>query len=394
MPQPYRTRPNAVRPSSLPHLPVEMVELRSANSPAKQPILRYRRFHGWDYSKGASFFITIATEPRRSLFGRVEQGAMVLSPLGQQVQEALEAIPRLNPGITLYGNVVMPDHVHLCCHLAAGLAEPLQILGNAIRRFKNYTTKLAKHSLAISTGTPSAQGNHPLYTSAISTATPSGDGRSEIGLLWQQGYHDLLCLSREAIDAVEHYIANNPLKWWLMYYDKSLMKVREPLDSPLLNGTGIFWRGVGNTDLIDPATIGPNRRIVSMRISRRVPANLLPQVVADSLKGANVGYIYASTFFSPGEHQLYNALLAAGAPMIKLQTSKIGWGYRPVGSEPELFANRKLLILAPMLAPATPSTRHELLDANCHAACIAHACNGGKAIYVVPGGSGVEYRQI
>ena len=125
----YRTRPNIVRPSSLPisTTPAEMAELSSANSPAKQPLHRYRRFHGWDYSKGASFFITIATEPRCSLFGRVEQSAMVLSPLGEKVMEALEAIPRLNPGITLYGHVVMPDHVHLCCHLAPSLAEPLQV---------------------------------------------------------------------------------------------------------------------------------------------------------------------------------------------------------------------------------------------------------------------------
>ncbi len=365
-----------------------MAELSSANSPAKQPIRRYRRFHGWDYSKGASFFITIVTEPRRSLFGRVEQGAMMLSPLGEKVMEALESIPRLNPGITLYGHVVMPDHVHLCCHLAPGLAEPLQILGNAIRRFKNYTTKvwkaeLAEQNSAISTGAPQS--------------SPSEDGQTEIGqfgLLWQQGYHDLLCLSREAIDAVEHYIANNPLKWWLMYCDKTLMRVQEPLDSPLLDGTGIFWRGVGNTDLIAPAMIGPKRRIVSMRISRKVPASQLTQVAADCLKGANAGYIYASTFFSPGERQLYNALVEAGAPMIKLQTSKIGWGYRPVGSDPELFAAKRLLILAPMLAPATPSTRPELLDANRHAATIAHAWDGGKAIYVVPKKGGVEYRHI
>ncbi len=347
-----------------------------------KPILRYRRFHGWDYSKGASFFITIATKLRRSLFGRIEQGAMVLSPLGHRVMEALEAIPCLNPGLALHGHVVMPDHIHLCCHLAAGLPEPLTVLGNAIRRFKNYTTKLykAEHSSAIST------------KGVI--GGPSADGRSEIGLLWQQGYHDLLCLSREAIDAVEHYIANNPLKWWLMYCDKTLMQVREPLDSPLLDGTGIFWRGVGNTDLIAPAAIGPNRRIVSMRISRRIPTALLPRVVTDCLKGANSGYIYASTFFSPGEHALYNALVAARAPLIKLQTSKIGWGYRPVGSEPELFAAGRLLILAPMLAPTTPSTRPELLDANRHAASIAHASAGGKAIYAEPKEGGVKYGRI
>ena len=30
----------------------------------------YRRFHGYDYSWGASLFITLSTEPRAALFGR------------------------------------------------------------------------------------------------------------------------------------------------------------------------------------------------------------------------------------------------------------------------------------------------------------------------------------
>ena len=112
-------------------------------------IKRYRRFRGWDYAKGASLFVSIATAPRRALFGVVRDGVVVLSSLGEKVKEALEAMPLLNPGILLFGYVVMPDHVHFNCALLPGLAEPLKVLGNAIRRFKNYTTKLAKHSLAI-----------------------------------------------------------------------------------------------------------------------------------------------------------------------------------------------------------------------------------------------------
>ena len=95
----------------------------------------FRRFKGWDYSKGASFFITLALAERRPLFGRVEDGAMVLSPLGEEVLAALEAIPRIHPEITLYGHVVMPDHVHFNCHLAAGLENPIKVLGRAISGF-------------------------------------------------------------------------------------------------------------------------------------------------------------------------------------------------------------------------------------------------------------------
>ena len=112
-------------------------------------IKRYRRFKGWDYAKGVSLFITITTAPRKALFGTIEGGKVALSSLGAKVKEALEAMPRLNPGILLFGYVVMPDHVHFNCAILPGLHEPLKVLGNAIRRFKNYTTKLAKHSLAI-----------------------------------------------------------------------------------------------------------------------------------------------------------------------------------------------------------------------------------------------------
>ena len=94
---------------------------------APKAIRRYRRFKGWDYTKGASLFITIATEPRRPLFGEIKGGRVVLTPLGEKVAEALEAMPRLNPGLRLFGWVVMPDHVHFNCALVAGLEEPLKV---------------------------------------------------------------------------------------------------------------------------------------------------------------------------------------------------------------------------------------------------------------------------
>ena len=108
-----------------------------------------RRLKDWDYSKGASFFITITTEPRSSLFSKVVNGAILLSLLGEKVREALEAMPRLNPGFLLFGFVVMPDPVHFNCALVPGLDEPLKVLGFAKRTFNNYTTALAKRSLAI-----------------------------------------------------------------------------------------------------------------------------------------------------------------------------------------------------------------------------------------------------
>ena len=121
-----------------------------------------RRLADWDYSKGASFFITLTLEERRPLFGRIEGDKVALSPLGQEVLAELEAIPRFHPEITLFGHVVMPDHVHFNCHLAEGLNEPLKVLGRTISGFKAHTTRVVQAQCACMpmTTTPSAISRH------------------------------------------------------------------------------------------------------------------------------------------------------------------------------------------------------------------------------------------
>ena len=176
-----------------------------------EEIRYYRRFHGYDYSRGASLFVTMATEPRRALFGRVENAVVVLSDIGRLVLESMEAIPRFNPGIRLFEHVLMPDHLHMNLRIEAGLDEPLQVLGAAMRKFKTYTTTLARKAL----GLPK---------------------------LWQQGYHDRICVSRRFIDAITRYICYNPLKYELMYNQPEYMHIREPLDSARLDADS-FWKG-------------------------------------------------------------------------------------------------------------------------------------------------------
>lgn len=285
---------NTVQPSRLKGLPmVKSGEIR-----------RYRRFKGWDYTKGASFFITIATEPRRPLFGKIVNGKMVLSSLGEKVREALEAMPRLNPGLARFGYVVMPDHVHFNCALLSGLAEPLKTLGFAIRRFKNYTTALAKRSLANAEVVDLAIGRDGLTLGQASQPL-SSDGETAFGLstLWQQGYHDYILVSREMIDATERYIAYNPLKWEVMYGTGGGLRVIEPLCSPRLD-VGDYWKGVGNV-----ALLGDDVKIVSLRVSREVASpEAIAQVVKRLKAAVDKGYVVISGFISNGERAVRDML--------------------------------------------------------------------------------------
>ena len=311
-------------------------------------IRRYRRSPDWDYSRGASLFVTIATEPRRPLFGRVAGGRVLLSPLGEAVDAALAEMPRLNPGLRLFGRVVMPDHVHFNVALAAGLDAPLKVFGNAIRRFKNHTTKqaklLAERSLA----------EHGLAerSSAINALLPlhSVDGRTMFDLtadafgqrLWQQGCHDRLCLRREFIDATERYILYNPMKWELMYGADRALAIHEPLDSPRLDA-GEYWKGVGNV-----ALLGAGEKVVAVRISRRCGPARVAEALRRLDRAVDQGYVVLSGFVSPGEKALRDRLCQRpDARFVRILPSAIpNARFRPESRYVPAFADGRYLEIA------------------------------------------------
>ena len=325
-------------------------------------IKRYRRFAGWDYAKGASLFITIATEPRRALFGKVRGDAVALSPLGEKVQEAIEAIPRLNQGILLFGHVVMPDHIHFNCALLPGFHEPLKVLGNAIRRFKNYTTKFAKLSLAIK--------SNGLKFGKASRC----DGQTAFGL-WQQDYHDYILLSREMIDATERYIAYNPLKWELMYGEKGALRVIEPLFLPRFDA-GTYWKGVGNIALLDPG-----EKLLSLRISRQVQGEAMVKMLARIESAVDKGYVIISSFISKGEQAVRDMLCARDdARFIRILPSCIpNRRFRPESRYAAPFAEGRYLEIA-QGNDEVEFGRRACLDINAEIVEIATA-GEGLAIY-------------
>ena len=366
-------------------------------TPQPTTIRRYRRTHSWDYARGASLFITISTAPRRNIFGRISGNEVYLSQLGKHVADALDAMPRLNDGLRLYGRVVMPDHIHFNVYLRPGLNEPLKVLGNAIRRFKNHTTKLAKilladrsilaeYSSAISTTTPniSAIALAP-STSSEGRATQPRSPSSDDGRLWQQGYHDRLCLSRTFIDATERYIRYNPLKWALMHGIDHALRIHEPLDSPRL-ADGDYWKGVGNT-----ALLGTGEKIVALRISRRCGSSQIAATVRRMEAAVDKGYIILSGFISPGEKALRDMLCArADARFIRILPSCIpNARFKPESRYVPAFAAGRYLEIG-RGNDEVAFGREACLDYNAEIIEIATA-GEGVAVYWKPTGALTRY---
>ena len=338
-------------------------------------IAHYHRFAAYDYSRGASLFVSLSTEPRRRLFGEVvAPGEMILSPFGQEVFAAIEFTFAKAPGFTLYGHAVLPDHCHFRFYLAPGVenAAAAALINSVVGRFKSYTTHLYQRKY----------GGH--------------------GVLWQEGFHDWLCMSREMIDSVERYIAYNALKWWLRNGGgRSLMALHEPLKSPRI-GQSEFWRGLGAVGPGPHAPVGPHgggpnqdeaselnasninnldwgRPLVALRVSRRCRASEVAALVARiSAKAGEIAII--SGFISAGEREVFAALLAdPAARLIKVSPYALPHDYAPsVGLMPAI-AEGRLAIIARGNSPEEIS-RAACLDYNARIVEIAD-----KAAYALPG---------
>ena len=303
---------------------------------------RYRRYQGYDYSRGAVFFITFGIEPRRPLFGTVVGATVAHSPLGLAALETLERETHRNPDLVLYGSVIMPDHVHLRLYVRPGAADPLTAVGAFVGNFKRWTTWRAK--------------------------------QLSIELAWEPNYYDRLCLSREIIDLVEKYIANNPLKWSLMHGPNPPLKVIEPLDSPLLPESE-WWTGVGAGGFLDG-----DHKLAAMQLSREIAPGEVAAVVARCLTAVEKGYTPISTFISPAELALKHALIERGAPMVRVVPDPLATVYRPKEDEPVQFAAGRLLLLSRVAAAGDSRSTawHSLNDAIAEMAL----ASGGAALYV------------
>ena len=67
---------------------------------------------GYDYATVGAYYLTICTQDRLHMFGRIADGVMHPSPIGELVRRCWDAIPEHMAHVDVGEFVVMPNHVH------------------------------------------------------------------------------------------------------------------------------------------------------------------------------------------------------------------------------------------------------------------------------------------
>jgi putative transposase len=169
----------------------------------------------WDYSRNASYFVTICTKNREPWFGRIENGEMELSELGWIAFNCWMEIPKHFPFVELDAFVIMPDHVHgiikikKCEPAKTQDLAPLQVASLQVASLlvtEHLTTK-PKNKF----GPQSRNLASVVRGFKIGVSKKSRQINSDFS--WQSRYHDRIIRNGLEHLKIARYIQNNPRNW-------------------------------------------------------------------------------------------------------------------------------------------------------------------------------------
>lgn len=151
------------------------------------------RLKGYDYSQAGLYFITICTQHRQCLFGRVAKGEMGMNDAGEMVTQQWHDLTNRFNQIELHEFIVMPNHCHGIIEMTGGV--PLvgtltgMTVGNIVGAFKSLTTNAYIKGVN--------QRGWEVFN----------------GKLWQRNYYERIIRNQEAYLRISRYIQTNPLRW-------------------------------------------------------------------------------------------------------------------------------------------------------------------------------------
>lgn len=312
-----------------------------------------RRCVGHDYTNRQIYMITMVTEGRRPLFGRVvgksdgESGSpdeprMELSALGLRVTDEWWATTQHHPEVEVLALQMMPDHLHGILFVREKMEQPL---GMALRGFKQSCNRHYRELIlgippVPYVALPTQQTERcTQHTERCTQQTARRDRRGEDrthGMLFARGYNDRLLLHSGQLDTWFKYLADNPRRLLMKREHPDLFRVRRGVEI-----AGQTFSALGNIFLLQRPSL------LQVQCSRRLTDAEIETKIRQCLESAGKGAVLVSPSISKGEKSVMRAAFEKGFPLIFLQENGFSDLAKPGGARMEACARGQLLILAP-----------------------------------------------
>jgi len=176
------------------------------------------RLRGYDYTQSGAYFITICIQNRKSLFGKIVNGAMHLNDAGRMVERIWNALPILHPGLETDEFIVMPNHLHGIIFIAGTgfVAGPIDDERDDGREIPNPGLDQATTRVD-----PTKSQNIGDIVGGFKSRVTVEYIRGVKTLGWigfdqrllQRNYFEHIIRSEKSLNLIRQYIAENPQKW-------------------------------------------------------------------------------------------------------------------------------------------------------------------------------------
>lgn len=178
------------------------------------------RLLDYDYQMAGYYYITLCTQNRQCLFGKIENDLMILNDAGKMVHDLWLDISNKYDGFENDLFVVMPNHLH-----------GILILNGSASTRKSNEERLARGlnerepAQGLNEQGP-AQGPAPTlsvpdimrnFKSLTTTCYRKGMEKNKYNpfekKLWQRSYYEHIIRKNESLNKIRQYIVDNPRKW-------------------------------------------------------------------------------------------------------------------------------------------------------------------------------------
>lgn len=188
------------------------------------------RLQGYDYTQSGAYFITICTDQKECIFGKIDSGSMHLSSLGEIAYYQWLQLPKRFTNIVLDSFVIMPNHIHGIIVIQKGRGEagdtryssqskisispasPLHPDTNSLRTPLTNPGKLKEPTQPNGTISGSIGAIVQNYKS-LTTRKINMIQRTKNQSIWQSNYYEHIIRDENDYARIVDYIENNPHSW-------------------------------------------------------------------------------------------------------------------------------------------------------------------------------------
>lgn len=166
---------------------------------------RSTRLAGYDYTQAGWYFVTICTYQRLFLFDDPRLRAIA--------EEAWCTMPHIDPFVQLDEWVVMPNHMHgIIIILDQPPTRPEHDAEEVPLPTNGFTRRSDMPGLGINVIPGSLSAIIRTYKTRV-TRRANRLNRLTGGPIWQRNFWEHVIRDQEELDAIRHYIRDNPRRW-------------------------------------------------------------------------------------------------------------------------------------------------------------------------------------